>query len=187
MEEDQVKYPVEVHLYSVLPGSDVWHSGIVAYGREYFFTGRGVVSVMPGTSILGEPVRKEKLGETQLPYSVFLDYVLSLGENKFRPGSWDLLTLNTNTFSDEVGQFLAGVGVPKFSLEISPDILETSVGKEAARQAEVLSRSSEKGGLALGLIGDRPEPERSYSRASRENSSDLDDLQAQIDALRYLC
>ena len=38
---------MQVHLYSVLPGSDVWHSGIVAYGREYFFTGRGVVSVMP--------------------------------------------------------------------------------------------------------------------------------------------
>ena len=37
----------QVHLYSVLPDSDVWHSGIVAYGREYFFTSRGVVSVMP--------------------------------------------------------------------------------------------------------------------------------------------
>ena len=33
---------------------------------------------------MGEPKKVERLGETQLPYSVFLDYVLSLGENKFR-------------------------------------------------------------------------------------------------------
>ena len=37
----------QVHLYSVLPGSEVWHSGLVAYGREYFFTAGGVVSVTP--------------------------------------------------------------------------------------------------------------------------------------------
>ena len=37
-----------------------------------------------GASVLGQPSRVERLGETQLPYSVFLDYVLSLGENKFR-------------------------------------------------------------------------------------------------------
>ena len=37
-----------------------------------------------GASVLGHPKRVETLGETQLPYSVFLDFVLSLGENKFR-------------------------------------------------------------------------------------------------------
>ena len=48
-----------------------------------------------------------------------------------------------------------------------------------------MSHSSEDGGLALGLIGNRSEPEREYSRASRQNSPDFDDLQAQIEALRY--
>ena len=38
----------QVHLYDLSTGHDsVWHSGIVAYGREYFFTDRGLVSVMP--------------------------------------------------------------------------------------------------------------------------------------------
>ena len=38
----------QVHLYDLSLGRDgVWHSGIVAYGREYFFTDRGLVSVMP--------------------------------------------------------------------------------------------------------------------------------------------
>ena len=96
-----------------------------------------------GGSVLGQPSRVETLGETQLPYSVFLDYVLTLGENKFRsgereifyfpsnispvirPGSWHLVTFNSNIFCDEVAQFLAGVGLPKFTLDINPDILET--------------------------------------------------------------
>merc|ERR1711953_1478697 len=168
------------------PGDDsVWHSGIVAYGREYFFTDRGLVSVMPGGSVLGEPSRVETLGETQLPYSVFLDYVLSLGENKFRPGSWDLVTFNSNIFCDEVAQFLAGVGLPKFTLDIKPDILETSVGKEASKRAENLSSSCEAGsGLALGLIRDRTDQDIFSSRVNRENSPDFEDLQAQISALR---
>ena len=169
--------------------------------------------------MLGEPCRVETLGDTQLPYSVFLDYVLSLGENKFRwgerekvniflifsseirPGSWDLVTFNSNIFCDEVAQFLAGVGLPKFTLDINPDILETwvstvglleshpvifrSVGKEASKRAENLSSSCEEGGgLALGLIGNRTDQDISSSRVNRENSPDFEDLQAQINALR---
>ena len=39
---------LQVHLYDLVPGRDrVWHSGIVAYGREYFYTIRGLVSVSP--------------------------------------------------------------------------------------------------------------------------------------------
>ena len=38
----------QVHLYDLVAGrGPVWHSGIVAYGREYFYTIRGLVSVSP--------------------------------------------------------------------------------------------------------------------------------------------
>ena len=58
-----------------------------------------------------------------------------------------------------------------------------SVGQEASKQAESLSQ---EGGLALGLIGSRTQPDtpERYSRAPREPSPDFDDLQAQIEALR---
>ena len=36
------------------------------------------------SSVLGQPERKENIGETQLPYSVFLDYIVSLAETKFK-------------------------------------------------------------------------------------------------------
>ena len=58
------------------------------------------------------------------------------------------------------------------------------VGKEASKQAERLSQGSEEGGgIALGVIANT-ESESLHTRAARENSTDFDDLQAQIDALR---
>ena len=40
--------------------------------------------IFQGGFVLGEPHRTECLGETQLPYSVFLDFVLSLGDTKYK-------------------------------------------------------------------------------------------------------
>ena len=40
--------------------------------------------VPQGGFVLGEPQRIESLGETQLPYSVFLDFILSLGDSKYK-------------------------------------------------------------------------------------------------------
>ena len=43
-----------------------------------------MINVSQGGFVLGEPERIESLGETQLPYSVFLDFVLSLGDTKYK-------------------------------------------------------------------------------------------------------
>lgn len=43
------------------------------YGGFYF----------QGGTVLGEPQRVEKLGDTFLPYSVFLEYINGLGTSKF--------------------------------------------------------------------------------------------------------
>ena len=51
--------------------------------------------------------------------------IFPIFSSEIRPGSWDLVTFNSNIFCDEVAQFLAGVGLPKFTLDINPDILET--------------------------------------------------------------
>ena len=37
-----------------------------------------------GGCVLGDPHKVESIGDTQLPYSVFLDYVLSLGDSKYK-------------------------------------------------------------------------------------------------------
>jgi len=197
MDEDQLRYPVEVYLYDLSKGAakmtsgaligrtleGVWHTGIVAYGREYFFTKCGVSSVIPGGTGLGDPDKIENIGETQLPYSVFLDYILSLGETKFKPGTWDLVKFNSSLFADEVSQFICGSGVPKYILDLPQELLNTPIGPEISAEAEKVSvKTQESSGITFGLIGNRTVG--TFTPRVRENSPEFDELQAQIDALR---
>jgi hypothetical protein len=37
-----------------------------------------------GATVLGEPLKKEKIGETFIPYQVFKDFVRGLAESSFK-------------------------------------------------------------------------------------------------------
>ncbi|CAB3385787.1 Hypothetical predicted protein, partial [Cloeon dipterum] len=94
---ENIGVTVELHVYDLTKGlaaslsqmllgkhlDGVWHTGIVAYGREYFFGSGGVQSVRPSGTVLGQPDRIVNLGDTFIPYEVFLDYVLGLGDSTF--------------------------------------------------------------------------------------------------------
>ena len=43
-----------------------------------------MLPMFQGGTVLGSPDRVESVGVTQIPYSIFLDYILSLGETKFK-------------------------------------------------------------------------------------------------------
>merc|ERR1711915_805573 len=82
-----------------------------------------------GGTILGEPDRTEDLGESQVPYQLFLEYIFGLGEQSYKPGVYDLLKHNCNTFSDEVSQFLCGHGIPKDILALPQQLSDTEICK----------------------------------------------------------
>lgn len=103
-----------------LPG--IWHTGLVAYGREYYFGSSGIESCRPGETILGEPDQILKLGKTELPYSVFLEYIFAQGESTYKPGSYHLLEHNGNVFSQEVCQFLTGGPIPSEIRDLPQEI-----------------------------------------------------------------
>ena len=63
-------------------------------------------------TVLGQPARVESVGETEVSYSLFLDYVIALGESTFGPGKFDRRRHNSNTFCQEVTQFLCGAQFP---------------------------------------------------------------------------
>ncbi|XP_029175995.1 uncharacterized protein LOC114944298 isoform X2 [Nylanderia fulva] len=123
----------------------IWHTAIVAYGREYFFGPAGIHSVRPGGTELGEPQRVEKLGETYLPYTVFLEYINGLGTSTFAPGTYHLFKYNCNTFTEEVSNFLVGKGIPKYILDLPEEILQTPIGQALRPLIETLSSSSSAG------------------------------------------
>ncbi|XP_059475230.1 uncharacterized protein LOC132196525 isoform X2 [Neocloeon triangulifer] len=139
---DSIGVIVELHVYDLTKGlaaslsqmllgkhlEGVWHTAVVAYGREYFFGAGGIQSVRPCSTVLGEPDRVVNLGDTFIPYQVFLDYVLGLGESTFRADNYDLFRHNCNTFSNEVSQFLCGADIPKYIIDLPQEILSTPIG-----------------------------------------------------------
>ncbi|KAM3960612.1 uncharacterized protein ACR2FA_005353 isoform 2-T5 [Aphomia sociella] len=119
--------PVDLYIYDLTNGfaavlsptilgrqiEGVWHTSIVVYEREYFYGGGGVVSCAPGSTQLGQPRQVERLGETFVPFQVFVDYIQGLATSTYTGSAYRLLQHNCNHFSEEVAQFLCGAHVPK--------------------------------------------------------------------------
>lgn len=158
-DSDDVKTTVEVYIYDLSKGmaammskmligrhlDGIWHTGVVAYGREYFFGPAGIQSVRPGGTELREPNRVEKVGETDLPYPVFLDYISGLSTSTFAPGSYNLFKHNCNTFTEQVCSFLVDKSIPKYILDLPEEILQTEIGQQIAPLVEALSGSASAG------------------------------------------
>ncbi|KAM0728517.1 Desumoylating isopeptidase 1 [Formica fusca] len=156
---EDVRTAVELYIYDLTKGmatimspmligrqlNGIWHTAIVAYGREYFFGPAGINSVRPGSTELGEPQRIENLGETYLPYTVFLEYINGLGTSTFAPGTYHLFKYNCNTFTEELSNFLVGKGIPKYILDLPEEILQTPIGQALSPLIETLSSSASSG------------------------------------------
>ncbi|KAL4239793.1 Desumoylating isopeptidase 1 [Mactra antiquata] len=64
----------------------IWHTGIVVYGQEFFYGGTGGIECCPpGGTILGQPTSIHDLGQTQIPYEMFVDYLQDLATSTFGP------------------------------------------------------------------------------------------------------
>ncbi|XP_012147519.1 uncharacterized protein LOC100883449 isoform X2 [Megachile rotundata] len=160
---EDVKTTVEVYIYDLSKGiaammsrfvigrhlEGIWHTAIVVYGREYFFGPSGIQSCRPGGTVLGEPLKVERVGETYLPYSVFFEYISGLGTSTFAPNTYNLFKHNCNSFTDEVSNFLAGKSIPKYILDLPEEILQTRIGQELKSLIEGLC-SSASGSLLVG-------------------------------------
>lgn len=55
----------------------IYHTSIELQGREYVYDG-GIISIVPGTSHLGQPLERLHLGKTDLPMDVIGDYLESI-------------------------------------------------------------------------------------------------------------
>jgi len=136
--------------------------------------------------LLGEPDRVEKIGTTEIPYSIFLDYVLNLGETRYKKGLFNLRENNGTHFADDVSQFVCSVAIPKYLLHLPHIIFETPFGDEEV--TPLLDRVSERGKT----IGEGIQRSQNFLQnyvpkvpgQARELSPDLLELQAEIDAIR---
>lgn len=138
-----------VFLGKQLPG--IWHTSIVAYGREYFFGSMGIESCGAGQTILREPDQILTLGHTELPYSLFLEYIFALGESSYKPQTYDLFKHNCNNFTQEVATFLTGKSIPQEILDLPDEFLNTPLGGTLQTYFSSLSLRGETArGLSFG-------------------------------------
>merc|ERR1712001_294245 len=139
-----------------------------------------------GETLLGEPDRVEKIGTTEIPYPIFLDYILNLGETRYRKGSFNLRENNGIHFADDVSQFVCSIAIPKYLLHLPHIVFETPLGDEEV--IPLLDRVSERGKT----IGEGIQRSQNFLQnyvpkvpgKVRELSPDLLELQAEIDAIR---
>jgi len=136
--------------------------------------------------LLGEPDRVEKIGTTEIPYQIFLEYVLNLGETRYKKGSFNLRDNNGINFADDVAQFVCSISVPKYLLHLPHIVFETPFGEDEV--IPLLDRVSERGQT----IGEGIQRSQNFLQnyvprvpgKARELSPDLLELQAEIDAIR---
>lgn len=105
----------------------VWHTSIVAFGREHYF-GQGISVAPPGATQFGQPHVRLLLGTTQLSLSLFTEFLNQLRQGRFTTTSYHILENNCNHFSDAAAQFLVGRGIPEDILALPRIALESPLG-----------------------------------------------------------
>lgn len=108
--------PVSLHLYdlskgyaqSVIPNLEgVWHTGVVVFGREYFYNGRPAFD-RPGAGDFGEVKKTIDLGWTLFKQDELHAFIHEKLAPRYVIECYDTLHHNCCNFSDEVLMFLLG-------------------------------------------------------------------------------
>ncbi|KAG6968604.1 hypothetical protein JG687_00003672 [Phytophthora cactorum] len=108
----------------------VWHTGVLVFGKEYFFGGGGIQAMAPELVVQRygmQPVRTITLGETTQTQQQ-LEQFLRENSARFTDATYDLLRHNCNNFSDEVAKFLVGSGIPQYILDLPNEALNSPFG-----------------------------------------------------------
>ncbi|CAN6486225.1 unnamed protein product [Victoria cruziana] len=104
----------------------IWHTGVVVYGSEYYFGG-GIQKDPVGTTPYGTPMKVIDLGVTYVPKDLFEHYLEDISP-RYTAETYNLLRHNCNNFSNEVAQFLIGVSIPDYILQLPNEVMSSPMG-----------------------------------------------------------
>ncbi|VDO03186.1 unnamed protein product [Rodentolepis nana] len=106
----------------------VWHTGVVVYNREYFFCQEGISTCTPGSLQTALLIERKIMGKTKLTEDGVQKYIQELSKSLFKPGSYELLRHNCNSFSSHFVNHLTGNQIPAYITNLPSDFLETPIG-----------------------------------------------------------
>eukprot|EP01126_Amoeba_proteus_P032960 TRINITY_DN3219_c0_g1_i19.p1 TRINITY_DN3219_c0_g1~~TRINITY_DN3219_c0_g1_i19.p1 ORF type:complete len:301 (-),score=50.60 TRINITY_DN3219_c0_g1_i19:532-1434(-) len=109
-----------------IPLEGIWHTGVVVFGKEFFY-GPDISSSVPGRTPYGVPTKILTLGETALPEDIFTEFLGQIS-SQFIMNNYDVLEHNCNNFSDTVARFLLGRGIPEEIISLPKRVMETPLG-----------------------------------------------------------
>eukprot|EP00177_Eucheuma_denticulatum_P003931 GFKZ01007109.1.p1 GENE.GFKZ01007109.1~~GFKZ01007109.1.p1 ORF type:complete len:445 (-),score=56.15 GFKZ01007109.1:1609-2943(-) len=104
----------------------IWHTGIVVFGREYYFGG-GICADLPGATPYGQPIDVQSMGSTNKTLDQFRSFLSSIS-HRFTFASYHLLDNNCNNFSDTCCRFLVDKGIPRYILDLPAQAMNSPLG-----------------------------------------------------------
>eukprot|EP00667_Euglena_gracilis_P027178 EG_transcript_33413 len=124
----------------------IWHTGVVAYGKEWFFGG-GICYGSPGRTPFGGPTQRLPMGRSFVPPSVFREFLLD-ATHSFNAATYNLLRHNCNNFSSEVCTLLVGQPIPAHITGLPDEVLQTPLGQMLQPMIDALQGRMQ--GFAMG-------------------------------------
>lgn len=120
------KHEVIVHMYDLSSGAassispfllgerlgGIWHTGIVVFGKEYYFGGE-IYYDTPGQTCFGLPVKRIALGYTLWRQEELHALIVNELKPLFCRESYDVILHNCNHFSDRICRWLTGTALPE--------------------------------------------------------------------------
>lgn len=147
------------------------HTGIVVFGREYFFGG-GIQSEDPSLfrqSTGMFPIETQTLGRTTVNKTQFEQWCRSVSQNgQYSAAAYDLLSRNCNNFSHDAA--ISGLrlsrGVPEWVLDVPRRFLSSPMGQMIRPMLENMQLSNVAGAEPVAPFASAGQPLSSSSSAS---------------------
>lgn len=146
----------------------VYHTSIVIEGIEYYF-GQGVQTCRAGATHHGRPMEVVKLGRTDLPLEIILEYLESLKE-VYTPESYDLFTKNCNNFSADFSTFLVGKSIPEHITSLPQTVLDTPFGQMLRPQIDAAMRPITQAPTPQ-PVAPRPQSTTAYTQSGNQHAA----------------
>ena len=165
----------------------VYHTSIVIEGIEYFY-GAGVQTAYAGSTHHGQPMEKIRLGRTDLPLEIVLEYLDSL-KQIYTMEAYDLFLHNCNNFSNDFAMFLVGKGIPEHITSLPQTVLNTPFGQMLKPQLDAAMRPITQAPV---LQPERPKVQptvaaASSSRGQVHNVTSQSELQRLLEEAKTSC
>ncbi|KAH6893221.1 PUL domain-containing protein [Thelonectria olida] len=168
----------------------IYHTSIELNGLEHVYDG-GIISIIPGSSHLGQPMERIHLGTTSLPMDVIEEFLDSL-RPIFTLEAYDLFQHNCNNFSDSFSNFLLGKGIPEHIVKMPQAVLDSPMGRMLLPQlTQGINAGRQQNGSILGLQHSAQAPPQNQAVAQPKhavkNITDLAEFSRLLEQAKSSC